>query len=305
MNWIEVRLVGIDGEGIEAVWETLSRFAQGSPVIEETRATETSTTDIDVPRTLKAYLPATLAGTQSLRQLREALWHLGQLYPLPEPEIRHLAETDWRDAWKQHYHRTRVGQRLIIAPAWDEQLAGEDEIVIWVDPGMAFGTGQHPSTQLSLRLLEGTLRPGDHVLDVGTGSGILAIAAAKLGAGAVRAVDIDETAVEAARENAVRNDITCAGEPISNTFCVAHGSIERYNGPFELIMINILAEVIVDLLPAAKGRLTAGGRLILAGIIAEHAPMVRAALVENDLHVLRCEQENDWIALLVERKARQ
>lgn len=303
MNWIEVRLVGINGEGVEAVWETLNTCSQGSPIIEQVRATDVSTDDIDGPLIVKAYLPDTPAGEVALQQLREAIWHLSRLYPIPEPETRRLKAVDWTTAWQEHYHRTRVGTRLVISPAWDETTAEPNDVVIYLDPGMAFGTGQHPSTQLCLTFLEQVLTPDDRVCDVGAGSGILSIAAMKLGAGSVQAVDTDEVAVEAVVENAVRNSIPCGSDPIDAGIQVRKGSIDTFDGPFDLILINILAEVITELLPAAVTRLADGGTLVLAGIIAEREHIVQNAIRENELRIVDRKRQNDWIGLIVERNS--
>lgn len=301
MNWIEVRLAGIDGEGVEVVWETLNTYAQGSPIIEQVRATDVSTDDVDAPLIVKAYLPDTLAGVEALQQLCEAIWHLSRLYPLPEPETRRLKEDDWATVWQKHYHRTRLGDRLVIAPAWDETPAEPDDIVVYLDPGMAFGTGQHPSTQLCLAFLEQVLTWGNRVYDVGAGSGILSIAAVKLGAGVVQAVDIDQVAVDAVIENAALNDVPCDSESTETGIQIRKGSIDTFDGPFDLIVINILAEVIADLLPAAAARLADGGTLVLAGIIAEREHIVQDAIRENQLRIVERRTQNDWVGLIVER----
>ncbi len=291
MEWLEVSLTELDGEAAEAVWEVLSRYAHGSPVITE---------EVKAPGrfTAVAYLADTPEGRRQLRRLREALWHLSHLRPLPEPAVRRLKAADWSEAWKCHYRPLRVGQRLLIVPAW-EDVAEEDHVVVRLDPGMAFGTGQHPSTRTCLRLLESTLCPGDRVLDVGSGSGILAIAAVKLGAGEVWAVDVDEVAVRATRENAERNGIPWrADHAPSGGLCVRRGSVEAAEGPFNLIVINILADVIVQLMADIVPRLSPEGHLILGGILAHQADMVVQALAEHRVRVIRQEQEDDWVALL-------
>jgi len=303
MEWLEVCLVGLDGEGAEVAWEVLSRYAHGSPVIEEVRGADTPEQAQPARLVAKAYLPDTPEGHQALQRLREALWHLSQLYPLPEPEVRRLATADWSEAWKQHYAPIRVGQRLLVVPAWDETAEAGGRVVVRLDPGMAFGTGQHPSTQLCLRLLEAVLRPGDRVLDVGCGSGILAIAAAKLGAGEVWAVDIDEVAVRATCENAALNALPCRREgPVKGGIYVQHGSVDVAAGPFDLILMNILAEVIVSLMPETAPRLAPGGRLILGGILAPREEVVCDALAAHRLRLLKREQAGDWISLLAVRE---
>jgi len=276
MQWLEVSLEGIDGEGVEAVWEYFRRYTHGSPVIEEIR--ETIHGPLPEPRlAVRGYLPDTPEGHEAVQKLREAIWHLGMLYPLPEVQVRPLQEKEWTEAWKQHYYRQRVGQRLVIAPAWETTSAADDEVVVFIDPGMAFGTGQHPSTQLVLRLLEAELQPGMRVYDVGCGSGILSIAAAKLGAAHIDAVDIDVVSVKATCENARRNGLSC-GTETGQAIRVATGSIETFDGPYDLILMNILAEIIVGLLSHVPARLAPNGRAILAGIIAEREALVQEAM---------------------------
>ncbi|HBY93551.1 MAG: 50S ribosomal protein L11 methyltransferase [Ardenticatenaceae bacterium] len=292
VDWFEIAVRGVDGEGVEAVWEVMNRLGHGGAVIEDVRATVDSTVYEPQPLAVKAYIAADDQAGATLQALCEALWHLGMLYPIPEPTIRRLAQQDWADVWKAYYHRQAVGEQLVIVPAWDETGAAEGEIVVRLDPGMAFGTGTHPSTQLCLRLLERVLTPGARVLDVGTGSGILAIAAVQLGAGAVKAVDTDPVAIAALEENAALNEL-------SGRIETAVGSVERFAGPFDLILINILAEVIAQLLPEAAARLAAGGTIILSGIIDVRAPIVQAALEACGLVVVERETIKDWVGLAV------
>lgn len=294
MDWIEVAVRGVDGEGVEAVWEVINRFGHGGAVIEDVRATADSTVSEPQPLAVKAYIPADDRAESTLQALREALWHLSMLYPIPEPEIHRLAQQDWAEAWKAHYHREKVGQRLVIVPAWDAAEAAEGEVIVRLDPGMAFGTGTHPSTQLCLQLLERTIVPGDRALDVGTGSGILAIAAVRLGADEVKAVDTDPVAIAALEENAALNQLAGRIE-------AAVGSIERFPGPFDLILINILAEVIAQLLPEATARLAPGGTIILSGVIEAREPIVHEAIEACGLRVLERQTTKDWVGLAVRR----
>jgi ribosomal protein L11 methyltransferase len=244
-----------------------------------------------------------------------ALWHLGQLYPIPEPTFRLLAEADWAEAWKKHYCVLRVGQRTVIVPRWLSYAPEGGEVVITLDPGMAFGTGTHPTTRLCLEALErcvdsqrmdaasetgavrGAIRGAISVLDMGTGSGVLSIAAAKqVPTASMLALDIDELAVAAARENVAENGVSEQVE-------VALGSLEAAHGPYELIMINILAEVICALLGhGLADHLAPGGTVIASGIIDEREPEVRAAFEASGLVVVDRLLERDWVAL-VGRKA--
>jgi ribosomal protein L11 methyltransferase len=226
------------------------------------------------------------------RRIEEALWHLGQLYPIPEPTFRTLAEADWAEAWKAHYSVLHVGKRTVIVPRWQSYSPQGDQVVITLDPGMAFGTGTHPTTRLCLEALEEVVVPEVRVLDLGTGSGILAIAAAKQGAATVHAVDVDDIAVLSARENVLANGV---GE----TVCVQAGSLDRAVGQYDLITVNILAGVICALIDAGlAAALRPGGTVIASGIIDEQEPQVRTKFAEGGLGVVKRLAERDWVALV-------
>jgi ribosomal protein L11 methyltransferase len=239
---------------------------------------------------VKTYIPAN--DLQTRRKIEEALWHLGQLYPIPEPGFRVLAESDWAEAWKAHYSVLRVGRRTVIVPQWQSYTPQGDEVVIVLDPGMAFGTGTHPTTQLCLAALEDVISPGMNVFDVGTGSGVLAIAAAKQGAETIHAVDVDEVAVAVARENVALNGVASAVR-------VEVGSLENAHGQYDLVLVNILAEVICSLLrDGLAGILRPGGVLIASGIIDDREPEVRSALAEHGIEIVGRRVERDWVALV-------
>jgi len=214
-----------------------------------------------------------------------------------EPRIKHLATEDWAEAWKRHYHSLRIGERVMVTPSWEEPSLRPGDVLIKLDPGMAFGTGTHPSTQLALRLMERYLRPRSVVLDVGTGSGILAIAAVKMGATRVIATDIDPEAVRTAEENArlneVRNQITLLVESVMDS------------GRYELVLANILADVIADLLlhEGLAERVADDGVLILSGIIKQRRDVVDLALRATGMDVIDSVEDGDWIALAVKKQA--
>jgi len=292
LDWLEVS-VQVDGEGAEAVSEVFNRYGHGGAVIEET----ISETDKAAGRTLtaKVYLPFENGQAVGQREIEEALWHLSQLYPIPAPRFRHLSEEDWAHAWKKHYRVLQVGQRIVVKPSWQSYTPRPVDVVVELDPGMAFGTGLHPSTRLCLIALEEHLTPGLGVLDVGTGSGILAIAAARLGAGRVLALDIDPLAVEAARANVAANEV----EHIVSVGPGSWPTAEPQDQAFDIVLVNILAETIVELLNEGLVRcLQEAGLIVVSGIIESQEMMVVEVLGAQGVDLVDRLQEKDWVALV-------
>jgi len=308
LDWIEISMEA-DGEVAEAVSAVFHEYSVCGAIVEELWS---EAPQPDVVR-VKTFLPTDQEA--SLSQIEQAVWHLGQIYPLPPLSVRHLAETDWREAWKADYDVQRIGRHTVIKPSWQSYAAAPDEIVIELDPGLAFGTGLHPSTRLCLLAAEKHLRASASVLDVGTGSGILAVAAAKMGAGKVVAVDADGTALKVAQENIVRNDVQetvslqrASLYPLSpsegpdgpvGTFN-AHG---LWDGAFDLLLMNILANVIVRSAEAISACLAVDGVFVVSGITEAQEQTVRQALTAAGLTVLERYTQKDWVAL-VGRQAR-
>lgn len=211
-------------------------------------------------------------------------------------EIEGIREEDWAETWKKYYHPVKLG-RITVVPAWEDYHAKEGEIVVRMDPGMAFGTGTHETTRLVIRMLEDTLNGGERVLDVGTGSGILSICASKLGASLCRAYDIDPDAVKVARENVEKDGAKNITVGVSD---LLHG-VDLSDGKFDLVVANIVADIVLRLLPDLGDCMSDDGRAILSGIIDQRLPeimdkMNRCGFVcEREMH------ENDWCALLVKK----
>ena len=213
MNWLEVSMT-VDGELAESVADVFARFAPNG-VMTEQGVKYNDAEDAGTPTgpiTVRAYLEVNDQVEETRQKLDESLFYLGMIRPLPAPVYKQIADQNWMEAWKQHYKPILIGERLLILPAWMESPE-PDRIAIKIDPGMAFGTGTHPTTQLCLELMESAFVKGQtsKVIDVGCGSGILSIAALKLGAKKVLGVDIDAESVKNSRENA---DVNGVGEEL-------------------------------------------------------------------------------------------
>ncbi|HEY9075518.1 MAG TPA: 50S ribosomal protein L11 methyltransferase [Anaerolineaceae bacterium] len=300
-RWLEVSLT-VDPELGEAVSETLSRFVSGGVVVESGvifNDAEDEGTPVG-PVRVYGYLVIDEHIEETRQRLEEALWYLGRIRPLPEPVFKSIEDEDWMASWKQHYHPIPVGKRLMILPAWIDP-APYDRIIVRIDPSMAFGTGTHPTTQLCLELMEESVPQGGRVIDVGCGSGILSIAAVKLGAKRVLAVDVDHAAIRSTRENGEANGVLEAIE------CGVGSVVEILNGQFSmrrapLVVANILAPVIIRLFDAGLADLVkSAGRLILSGILAEQAQSVTAAGEAKGLRYVSQRQSGDWVAILMEK----
>lgn len=304
-SWLEVSLT-VDGELAEPVAEVLARFIPEGVVIESTAVTanpDDSEGHATGPLRVFGYLPVDTQLEETRRQLEQALWYLGRIRPLPETQFKPIQQTNWAEAWKQHYQPIAVGERLMIVPAWLEQPPGE-RIPIRIDPGMAFGTGTHPTTQLCLYALETAAAQAGQsweVIDLGCGTAILAIAALKLGARHALGVDIDPQAIQAARENATTNGVAAELElGLGSLVGIQSGAFSTQKA--RIVLANILAPVLIRLLGEGLGDLLdEAGVLILSGILQEQADDVQVAAEKNGLRLIARLQSGDWVALSVAR----
>ena len=209
--------------------------------------------------------------------------------------FRKVSETDWSDEWKQYFHVTRVGKHIVVKPSWESYEPEAEDIVLELDPGMAFGTGTHPTTVLVLEALEKMVHPDTTVFDVGTGSGILAMTAAKLGAKSIKAVDIDGVAVRTAKENIAKAGLADRIEVKQGD--LLHGT----DGKADVIVANILADIIILLLPDIPGKLKEGGLFFASGIIEDYQQAVTEAAERVGLRVKEVTRIKDWVGLLMEK----
>jgi ribosomal protein L11 methyltransferase len=309
-DWMAVSMT-VNGELAEAVSEVFSRFAPEG-VVNEQAVDYTDEEDEGTPVgpiTVRAYLPADEHLPETRLKLEQALFYLGMIQPLPEPVYTPIADQNWMEKWKLRYQPISIGRYLEIMPSWTEPPLDPLRIPLKIEPGMAFGTGSHPSTQLVVELLEETLRdfrarkfqdPLD-VIDIGCGSGILSIAALKLGAPRALGVDIDDTAIIESRKNAGLNEV-------EDRLFTAVGSVKDIrDGKFAyssapLVMANILSIVIIRLFDEGLGDLvTPDGVLILSGILFEQADKVIEAASTHGFQLADKRQSGDWVALVVKR----
>jgi ribosomal protein L11 methyltransferase len=247
--------------------------------------------------TLKAYWSPAWGDVQPLADALHALLDEAAAAGLPAGSgllaMRELAEESWAHSWKQYFHPLRVGRHFIVAPTWEQADIGPGDRLIQLDPGMAFGTGQHGTTQLCLAWLEDLPVEGRNLLDVGTGSGILTIGAAMLGFGPLVACDTDPLAVSVTAENLELNGVTGVDLIV--------GGLDAVPGTYDVVVANILAEVIIDLAPQWAPKMKPGGHLVCSGIITRKADDVAAALQQHGLQVLERRDQGEWVALLAQK----
>ncbi len=253
-------------------------------------------TDADV-LTIRAYFVKPESEQSLLKLVRQQLQPLEGLLPAwgeMAVAVATVAQQDWSEGWKQYFSTTRIGRRLVIRPSWEDYTPTDDEVVLTLDPGMAFGTGTHGTTHLCLlelaRLFE-QAEPPQRLLDVGTGSGILAMAAAALGAVEVIACDIDAGACAVARENIAANGL-------ERLISVTAAPLSQLDGSFDVIVANILAEENIRLAPLFVERLNCGGTLILSGILAEKVALVSSAFAAWPLEMLTVQYEQEWACMV-------
>lgn len=313
MNWTEI-CIHTTTESVEAVSSILYEIGANGVVIEDPevlhREWDTPFGEIyqlspdDFPDEgvfVKAYLPVDSSRLDTtLETIREQLSRL-ESYGLDIGKgtiaVNDVHEDEWAHAWKKYYKPVAVSERITIKPVWEEYTPkAENEIVIQMDPGMAFGTGTHPTTVLCLRALEKYLTPGDTLYDVGTGTAILSVAAVKLGASEVVAMDLDEVAVRSAQANTELNQVNDRITVIQNNL------LDGMEGPVNVVVANILAEIIVRFTDDVYRVLTPGGVFIASGIIGAKEADVKAALERSRLEVVETVSMDDWVAIVAKKR---
>ena len=307
--WLELA-VEADPEAVEAVSEILGRVATGGTTVEPAfdLVDEGLGARIDParPAVVRGYVPVmdgpggAAAAEAAATQVADALGHLQAfgLRQIGELRTRAVQAADWADAWRAFFPVMRIGRRLVIRPTWREHTPAADDVVLALDPGMAFGTGLHPTTRLCLAALERVADDGRvdgaRVLDVGCGSGILAIAALKLGGAAALGVDTDPIAVESTVANAARNEL--GGRLLAH-----EGSLPSGDPPFDVVLANLVAGVLIPLASSLHAEVVPGGTLVASGIFVDREAEVTVAFEAAGFRVADRTAEGEWVALELRR----
>ena len=310
MQWIEVN-VAVTHEAVEAVADMLTSIGSKGVAIEDPQLINdlrnSGTWELcDIPEqentevvTVSAYYADDEKLEKRLAEIDEQLALIEERigkYRFGNTRFRKVSEQDWANEWKQYFHVTHVGKNHVIKPSWEEYAPKEGEHVIEIDPGMAFGTGTHHTTNMMMERLEKVITPDSTVFDVGTGSGILAIAAAMLGAKSVKAVDIDAVAVRVAKENVADNGLSEQIEVREGD--LLHGT----EGKADVIIANIIADIVIMLLQDIPQKLNDDGVLLASGIIEERMPDVEAAAQAQGLYVDAVDHRGGWVVMQMKKK---
>jgi ribosomal protein L11 methyltransferase len=292
--WLEVS-IAVAPDAVEHVAAVFDQYGQGVAMeyaVESSRDGDVVDMPAGAPVTVRTYLPLADPEVDDRRaRVQEATSHLGRL------QVRTLRETDWANAWKEFFFVHRVGEHTVIVPSWREAEyePREGDVLLLLDPGMAFGTGLHPTTRLCLRAVEEVVRPGQRVIDIGAGSGILSIAAARLGAARVEAIEIESVATAVCLENVIRNGL-------SSIVKVHQGALEAApTEPFDLLLANISMRALLDLRPMLAAAVRPGGTAVLSGVLAERVVELLDALRADGWQHVRTDQEQDWVAARLRR----
>lgn len=309
MQWIEVN-VAVTHEAVEAVADMLTSIGSKGVAIEDPQLINdlrnSGTWELcDIPEQENAEVVTVSAYYADDEKLENRLAEIDEQLALIEERIgkyrfgntrfRKVSEQDWANEWKQYFHVTHVGKSLVIKPSWEKYAPKEGEHVIEIDPGMAFGTGTHHTTNMMMERLEKVITPDSTVFDVGTGSGILAIAAAMLGAKSVKAVDIDAVAVRVAKENVADNGLSDQIEVREGD--LLHGT----EGKADVIIANIIADIVIMLLQDIPQKLNDDGVLLASGIIEERMPDVEAAAQAQGLYVDAVDHRGGWVVMQMKK----
>jgi len=297
--WLEFK-IEVPYEFLEPVAELFRRYGKGGVAIEEAGGWDPDIGETQPPRPsaiLRTYMPQTLGFRSNREIVHIGIELISKLTDLPPLEEREIEEREWEDAWKAHFTPLRVGKRLLIQPPWHRDSAGPDDVVIEIDPGLAFGTGHHPTTQRTLEGMERLLKPGDNVLDVGSGSGILSVGAAKLHAGKVIGVELDKIALKVGRANLRANGVSGKVRFYGGTLPNEHIP----EGWADLVLANVNSVALGKLASELHRAMKPGGWLVGAGILEERRDDVEQAFDKAGLAIQEYICDGDWVCILVQQ----
>lgn len=295
-RWVELS-VDAPPEYAEPLSEIFHRYGEGGVAIEQPggfNPDEGESPPVPDAVEIKTYLPMDATTRDRRERISAGVRLIARLAAVSELRERVVSEDDWRDSWKEFFHPLRIGRGIVICPTWRECETKAGDVVVRLDPGMAFGTGHHPTTRMCLELLERVVSRGDSVLDLGCGSGVLSIAAAKLGAARAVGFEIDAAAVRAARANAEANGVSDRVETVHGTLPSAKAAARS----FDLALANISARVVTDMAARLADCLAPGGTLIASGIIEARLEGAAAALESAGATVRERKMDGDWAALI-------
>lgn len=248
---------------------------------------------------VKAYLPVNSFLGETVEEIKLAITNLSLFnidIGLNKVSISEVHEEEWATAWKKYYNPVKISEKFTIVPTWEEyQPVNSDELIIELDPGMAFGTGTHPTTVLCIQSLERTVKSGDRIVDVGTGSGVLSIAAAKLGAATIEALDLDEVAVNVAKSNITLNKVEDVVQVRQNNL------LDAVKGEADIIVANILAEVILRFVDDAYRLVKKDGYFISSGIILQKKEVVKEAILKAGFTIEEIITMEDWVSIIAKK----
>ena len=296
MKWIELT-VDVPPEYAEPMSEIFHRYGHGGVAIEQEAGynpDEGESPPVPDFVTIKTYLPVDNTTERRRNQIDigvRLVAHLATISPLKE---KYVEEEDWQNAWKEHFHPLRIGRHLVICPTWRTVETSESDILIHLDPGMAFGTGHHPTTRTCMEILERDTKPGDRILDVGCGSGILSVVAVKVGATSALGLEIDPVAARAGEENVRINGIEDKVQIVQGTLPSPLAEARS----FDIVAANISAKVVTDLAQHLIDSVAIGGKLIVGGIIEPHVEDVTKALNAVGASIDETFIDGDWVTLL-------
>jgi len=304
MKWLEIS-VKTNSDAVDAVSEILTRFGANGVSVEDKSGLDKDLTEVnwdyvdeniisnDGIACVRAYYQEDTNKEKTAKSIDEALIQAGKYLKIGEYSIetKYVNDEDWQNEWKKYYKPIRIGKSIIIKPSWEDIEINDREIVVELDPGMAFGTGTHESTRMCMELLEKYIENGNNLLDIGCGSGILSILGAKLGCSKISSIDIDSVAVKTALENMKINKV-------GNIASVKKATIDELMAEeYDMVVANIVADVIIDITPKVTKFLKENGLFIISGIINDRKDQVVKTIIDNGFKIVELSNMGEWVAI--------